>query len=336
MDSKASDIWRPNVSIVAPCYNEEIGLPEFIRRAVAAGEKSARGSFEVVLVDDGSRDGTWEAIEKASHGNRFIVGVKLMRNHGHQLAASAGLEIARGERILLIDADLQDPPELLEQMMAIMDGGANVVYGTRISREGETLWKKATAAAFYRIFSRVANMTIPLDSGDFRLMNRRVVDVLNAMPERHRFIRGMVSWIGGKQVALPYHRDRRHAGTTKYPFSKMVSFAIDAITSFSTFPLRVAVWFGIMAAGISALVIAYALIQWLRGDVVSGWTSVIGVLAFFSGVQLVVIGIIGEYLGRLVEQSKGRPLVLIDQVCGRSSETRYGSWASHVSSAPDS
>lgn len=336
MDIEAGADPRPRVSIVAPCYNEELGIKEFVGRSIAAAEKGAQGTFEIVLVDDGSRDGTWDAIQLASQADHRIVGVKLMRNHGHQLAASAGLEIARGERVLLIDSDLQDPPELLGAMMKIMDDGADVVYGTRISRDGETAFKKATAAGFYRFFSRVANMSIPLDSGDFRLMDRRIVDILNAMPERHRFIRGMVSWIGGNQVALPYHRDRRYAGTTKYPLSKMIRFAVDAITSFSTKPLRFAVWLGMVAACLSCLIIPFALVQWLRGDVVAGWTSIMGIVALFSGVQLVVIGIIGEYLGRLVEQSKGRPLVLIDKICGRARTTCHGSRTAHANPAPSS
>lgn len=316
MGTANGEASRAKVSIVAPCFNEEQVLPEFVRRATKAAEAAAHGGFEIVLVDDGSSDRTWQIIEALSLADPRIVGVKLMRNHGHQLAVTAGLQVASGARVLLIDADLQDPPELLADMMQQMDEGADVVYGVRQVRTGETALKRATASVFYRILSRLTDTKIPLDTGDFRLMSRRVVDIMNAMPERHRFIRGMVSWIGGRQVPIHYNRDQRFAGETKYPISKMIRFASDAITSFSTVPLRTAVWLGLIAATFAIFLILFAVVQWARGAVVPGWTSVTGAVALFSGVQLVVTGIMGEYLGRLVEQSKNRPLVLIDKVCG--------------------
>ena len=287
------------LSIVAPCHNEEEGLGEFCRRAEATARGIAGEAFEIVLVDDGSTDGTWEIIASLAATTPQVLGVRLMRNHGHQLAATAGLAASRGERVLLIDADLQDPPELLLMMMPIMDRGADVVYGQRVRRQGESWFKLASASLFYRLLSRLASVAIPRDVGDFRLMRRRVVDILLAMPERDRFIRGMVSWIGGRQVALPYERDARFAGTTKYPLRKMINFAIDAITSFSTVPLRISTWLGLASAGCAALLLFYTLIRWVEGETIVGWSS---------------IGIISEYVGRLVQENKRRPMFMIESL----------------------
>ncbi|AIC28015.1 glycosyltransferase family 2 protein [Rhizobium etli bv. mimosae str. IE4771] len=304
----------PFLSIVAPCHNEEEGLREFCRRASAAARSVAGDAFELILVDDGSSDGTWEIISELAAKVPQVLGVRLLRNHGHQLASTAGLSASRGERILLIDADLQDPPELLLMMMPIMERGADVVYGQRTRREGETWFKLATASLFYRTLSRLASVTIPRDTGDFRLMRRRVVDILLAMPERDRFIRGMVSWIGGRQVALPYERDARFAGTTKYPLRKMINFALDAITSFSTTPLRIATWLGMISAGIAMALLVYTFIRWLQGETVTGWSSIMAAVSAFSAIQLICIGIIGEYLGRLVQESKKRPMFMIEAI----------------------
>ncbi|MBX4997388.1 glycosyltransferase family 2 protein [Rhizobium lentis] len=304
----------PFLSIVAPCHNEEEGLREFCRRAAAAAQSVAGDAFELILVDDGSSDGTWEIISDLAANVPQVVGVRLLRNHGHQLASTAGLSASRGERVLLIDADLQDPPELLLMMMPIMERGADVVYGQRTRREGETWFKLASASLFYRALSRLASVTIPRDTGDFRLMRRRVVDILLAMPERDRFIRGMVSWIGGRQVALPYERDARYAGTTKYPLRKMINFALDAITSFSTTPLRIATWLGIVSAGVAVALLAYTFVRWLQGETVTGWSSIMAAVSVFSAIQLICIGIIGEYLGRLVQESKRRPMFMIETI----------------------
>ncbi|ANM05042.1 glycosyltransferase family 2 protein [Rhizobium phaseoli] len=304
----------PFLSIVAPCHNEEEGLREFCRRASAAAKSVAGEAFELILVDDGSSDGTWEIISELAAKVPQVLGVRLLRNHGHQLASTAGLSASRGERILLIDADLQDPPELLLMMMPIMERGADVVYGQRTRREGETWFKLATASLFYRTLSRLASVTIPRDTGDFRLMRRRVVDILLAMPERDPFIRGMVSWIGGRQVALPYERDARFAGTTKYPLRKMINFALDAITSFSTTPLRIATWLGMVSAGVAMALLVYTFVRWLQGETVTGWSSIMAAVSAFSAIQLICIGIIGEYLGRLVQESKKRPMFMIETI----------------------
>lgn len=310
----AAEAQAPALSVVAPCFNEQDCLQEFYRRATAACVGVVGGDYEMILVDDGSRDDTWVVIEALSHSDSRVVGVHLMRNHGHQLATTAGLFVARGARVMLVDVDLQDPPELLASMMEKMDGGADVVYGRRTLRGGESWFKKASAATFYRLLSRIANVPIPEDTGDFRLMRRRVVDMLLAMPERERFLRGMVSWIGGRQVPVDYARDPRHAGQTKYSLGKMLRFGTDAVTSFSIAPLRFAVWLGLTIAGLAMLLLVYSIWRWLSGDVVTGWTSIVTAIALFSGVQLLVLGIMGEYLGRLVQESKGRPLFLIDSV----------------------
>lgn len=308
-----------SVTVVAPCFNEQESLAEFHRRASAACQAATGEGYEIILVDDGSSDHTWRIIESLAAADHHVKGVRLMRNHGHQLAATAGLATANGERILLIDADLQDPPEALSEMMKKLDAGADVVYGKRISRAGEGRIKLATAAIFYRVLSRLADIPIPEDTGDFRLMTRRVVDILLAMPERNRFIRGMVSWIGGVQVPYLYERDARYAGSTKYPFTKMVRFAADALTSFSTVPLRLASWLGLFIGSLAILLLLYTLWQWVNGHVVTGWSSIMISLSIFSGFQLLVLGIIGEYLGRLVQEAKGRPLCLIDTVLSNGS-----------------
>jgi dolichol-phosphate mannosyltransferase len=302
------------VSIVAPCFNEDETIDAFYRRATAAAVAVVAEDFEIVLVDDGSTDRSWQLISELAARDPRVVGVRLRRNYGHQMAVMAGLQAARGDRVLLIDADLQDPPELLADMMKMMDGGAEVVYGKRAERAGETMFKRATAAAFYRVLRALSSVDIPVDSGDFRLMNRRVVDIFLSMPEQHRYTRGLVSWIGGSQVPISYARDPRFAGETKYPLSKMVRFAVDALTSFSIKPLRLATWTGFLTAFGALGLMAYSSVRWAMGEVVDGWTSLIMTVAAFSAVQLIVLGILGEYVGRLVLESKHRPLFVVDAV----------------------
>jgi dolichol-phosphate mannosyltransferase len=306
---------RPALSVVAPCFNEEGVLPEFVRR-VAATLDGVGGTAEIVLVDDGSRDGTWKVMTDLAAMDRRLVAIRLMRNHGHQLALTAGLTICRGERVLIIDADLQDPPELLPAMMALVNDGADVVYGQRRAREGESLFKRFTAAAFYRLIGRMTDVEIPLDAGDFRLVTRRVLDILLAMPERHRFIRGMVAWIGGRQVALPYDRKPRVAGESKYPLSKMVSFAADAITAFSVVPLMASMSIGWIMAAVGFACFVYSIVGWMLGLNLPGWTSLMAAIGLLGGMQFLMLGIIGAYLGRLYDQSKGRPLFMIREIVG--------------------
>jgi polyisoprenyl-phosphate glycosyltransferase len=310
---------RPTLSVVIPCYNEQDVLPELCRRlSDVLGE--FEGSYEIVLVNDGSKDRTWPILASMAATDPNVVAVNLSRNHGHQLALTAGLSVCRGERILIIDADLQDPPELLSAMMAKMDGGADVVYGQRRKREGETAVKLITASLFYRVIEKLTDVPIPRDAGDFRLMSRRALDVLLAMPERHRFIRGMVSWIGFRQEPIAYDRHPRFAGVTKYPMRKMIRFALDAITAFSVKPLALASYVGI-ASGLFALgLLGYSLGSWVGlfgGRLERGWTSLMSVMALLGSVQLIVMGIIGEYLGRMYEQVKGRPLFVIQEIARR-------------------
>lgn len=305
---------KPMLSVVVPCYNEEEGVNELYRRVSAVCRESFGDSYEIVLVNDGSTDKTWQAMRSLNSSDHHVVAINLSRNHGHQLALSAGLQMCRGEKVFILDADLQDPPELLQNMVARMDDGCDVVFGQRITREGETIFKKLSAFAFYRLLNKIVDIDIPRDTGDFRLMSRRAVDVLNSMPEHHRFIRGMVSWIGMRQEALPYHRAARFAGETKYPLSKMVRFAIDAITAFSIRPLRFATYLGLCFGVLEILLIAFVLIEYVRGRTIEGWTSLTVIVLAVGSVQLFVAGLMGEYLGRLYMESKGRPLFIIQEI----------------------
>lgn len=250
--------------------------------------------------------------------------LNLSRNFGHQLALTAGLELARGERILVLDADLQDPPELLPDMMKLMDEGADVVYGQRRNREGESLFKLASAEFFYRLLARVTEIDIPLNTGDFRLMSSRVNKALSDMPEKQRFIRGMVAWLGFKQVPLLYDRKERFAGQTKYPLSKMLKFALDAITSFSISPIRISAWFAILFALMSMVFFGYVLISWFMFSTAPGWTSLGALVTLFGAAQFLVLGIIGEYIGRIYIESKNRPLYLIERVVTQNSLNTEG------------
>lgn len=306
----------PNLSIVVPCYNEEAVLGELCTRLKAACEAAGEANGEIVLVNDGSRDGTWKAITEQCRRDGRVLGVNLSRNHGHQLALSAGLSLCRGRRVLVIDADLQDPPELLPQMMRLMDEGADVVYGLRKSRAGESAFKRSTASVFYRLLHRLADTGMPVDAGDFRLMRREVVDVLNAMPEHHRFIRGMVSWIGYNQVPLPYNRAPRTSGRTNYPLGRMIHFALDAITGFSIAPLRFSTYVACSFLILAALLSIYVLYSvFFIGDV-KGWASLFLAFLVFSSVQLFCLGLMGEYIGRIFVETKRRPLYVIKEVCG--------------------
>jgi polyisoprenyl-phosphate glycosyltransferase len=300
------------LSAVVPCFNEEAGLLELYPRLSRACREAVGDDYEIVLVDDGSTDGTWAGIRKLTERDPHIVGVMLSRNHGHQLALTAGLSVCRGERVLILDADLQDPPELVGEMLALVDSeGADVVYGQRLSREGETWHKKATASLFYRLLGKLTELPIPADTGDFRLMTRRALLVLQSMPEQHRFIRGMVSWIGFRQVPFHYNRAQRFAGETKYPMRQMIRLAVDAITGFSMQPLRLSLHFAIVLGLLSAVLLVYTLVSWLYFDAVAGWTSLMAVVLILGSAQMLFLGIIGEYLGRLYMQSKHRPLFVI-------------------------
>ncbi|HUP66892.1 MAG TPA: glycosyltransferase family 2 protein [Sphingomicrobium sp.] len=305
------------LSIVVPCFNEEACLATLHERLGAAAREAAGDNYEIVLVNDGSRDTSWAIMQRLAAGDPHLVAINLSRNHGHQLALTAGLDLCRGDIILIIDADLQDPPELLGEMLAAMRAqGADVVYGVRKSRAGETAFKRATAHGFYRLLSRATEVEIPLDAGDFRLMSRRALDALLAMPEQARFIRGMVAWIGFRQVPLPYDRQERLAGETKYPLGKMIRFALDALTGFSSAPLKLASHAGLWLAVGSVLLIVYIAYAWATGNSIQGWTSLMLVVVVLGAVQMFVLALMGEYIGRLYNEAKGRPLYIVQEIAG--------------------
>lgn len=306
-----------SLSIVVPCFNEEACIPELYRRLTDAARSVAENDYELVLINDGSRDGSWAAMEQLAAADDHVLAINLSRNHGHQLALTAGLDLCRGKTILIIDADLQDPPELLPAMLETMrEQRADVVYGVRRSRAGETAFKRATAHGFYRLLSRATDIDIPVDTGDFRLMSRRALDALLAMPEQARFIRGMVAWIGFRQVPFAYDRDQRFAGSTKYPFGKMLRFALDALTGFSSAPLKLASHAGLLLSFGSLLILAYIGYAFIAGRSIQGWTSLMLVVVILGAVQMFVLALMGEYIGRLYNEVKGRPLYIVQDVAG--------------------
>jgi polyisoprenyl-phosphate glycosyltransferase len=312
----------PKLSIVAPCHNEQDGIEEFHRRASAAAREVVGEDYELIFVNDGSRDATWTVMRKLVALDPRLVLINLARRHGHQLALTAGLEMCRGDRILTIDSDLQDPPELLTEMWRLMsDERVDVVYGLRGERFGETRFKRSSAAVFYWLLQRIGDAGIPGNVGDFRLMTRRVVDVLKAMPEQHRFIRGMISWIGFRQIPLRYDRNPRFAGSSHYPLSRMMILALDALTGFSIAPLRMASYAGFLVGALGLLMLVYTLGSWATGRVVDGWTSLTTIVLILGSLQLILVGLLGEYVGRMYIEQKQRPLFTIDRIVTQNTES---------------
>lgn len=304
------------ISVVVPCMNEEESIPNLIERLSKTIEPYG-DSAEILLVDDGSTDETWSAIQMARKTCPQLRGLRLSANRGHQVALTAGLEAAQGERIFMLDADLQDPPELLGDMMSMMDRGYDVVYGARSKREGETVFKRVTAWAFYRVLNTMSDIDIPRDTGDFRLVSQKALNAFLSMPERARFVRGMFAWAGFKQIGIEYIRAPRELGETKYPLRKMVRFAIDAMTAFSTKPLKFATRMSFASLGFSALMMIYVLHSLIVYQTAPGWASVVLVISLLSGVQLMTLGILGEYIGRLYIEAKNRPLYFVaEDTCG--------------------
>jgi dolichol-phosphate mannosyltransferase len=298
-------------SIIAPIYNEIDNLPELYRRVKEVMESSGE-PWELILVDDGSTDGSTEKIRELAKMDETVRPVIFARNFGHQVAITAGWDYARGDAIVIIDADLQDPPEVILELAKKWKEGYEVVYAVRGEREGESWFKKFTAAMFYRLIYSITDVKIPVDTGDFRLMDRKVVDVLKQMQERHRFPRGMSAWVGFKQIGITYKRAARVAGVTKYPFSKMLKLALNAITGFSYFPLQVATYFGFFSAGISILAIPVVVYMRMMGSgAFFGQATTLIAVLFLGGVQLISLGILGEYIGRLYDEAKGRPLYIV-------------------------
>ena len=313
-DGGAAPAAAKALSVVVPCFNEEPVIDTLVARLAAVCTPLYADDYEILLVNDGSSDGTWPAICAAVEADRRVVGIDLARNHGHQLALTAGLSLCRGDLVLVIDADLQDPPELLPQMLAKVAQGFDVVYGVRSQRKGETLFKRVSAAAFYRLLGKMIDIPIPQDTGDFRLMTRRVVDQINAMPERFRFIRGMVSWIGFNQTGVSYERDERLAGESHYPLRRMIAFAIDGITGFSTVPLRLASHLGMAFGAMGLAMLVWVMTAWLRHGTVTGWASTMAIILVLGSAQLLILGVMGEYLGRMYMESKNRPLFILRQI----------------------
>jgi polyisoprenyl-phosphate glycosyltransferase len=304
---------KPTFSIIAPIYNEAETLGELYRR-VGEVMDSTGDSWELVLIDDGSQDGSTDIIRKLAEQDQRVRPVIFARNFGHQIAVTAGLDYARGDAVTIIDADLQDPPEVILELIQKWREGYEVVYAVRAEREGESWFKLWTASLFYRTIYRITDVKIPLDTGDFRLLDRKVVNVMNNMRERHRFLRGMSAWVGFKQVGVPYRRAARFAGETKYPFRKMFRLALNAVTSFSYFPLQVATYLGFFAAGFSILMIPIViLIRALTDFQLVGQATTLVAVLFLGGVQLISLGILGEYLGRVYDEVKGRPLYIVSK-----------------------
>ena len=309
------------ISIVVPCYNEEEVIAETITQLSALCDSQLQYDFELIFVDDGSKDDTKNLLCAAALRDSRVKIVGFSRNFGHQIAVTAGVDATTGEAVVLIDADLQDPPTVIVEMIKQWRNGFDVIYGTRTLRPGESGFKKITAQAFYRLFNRVSEVPIPLDTGDFRLMGRNVVNILKTMPERDRFVRGMVSWVGFNQLALPYQRAERFAGETKYPLRKMVRFASDGILSFSAKPLRLATWMGFSAAVLALLGIVVVLaMRVLTSTWVPGWTAIMIALLFLGAAQLISLGILGEYIGRIYGEAKQRPLYVVRDRIGFSSD----------------
>lgn len=300
-------------SIIAPIFNEIESLPELYRRVSETMEKSNE-PWELLLVDDGCSDGSTEKILQLAESDQHVRPIVFARNFGHQIAVTAGWDYARGDAVVIIDADLQDPPEVIPELIEKWKEGYEVVYAVRSEREGETWFKKLTASMFYRLIYRITDVKIPLDTGDFRLLDRKVVDVLKTMRERHRFPRGMAAWVGFRQIGVNYKRAVRFAGETKYPFKKMLKLALNAITGFSYFPLQLASYFGFLSAGASIIAIPVVIALRLTGSYAfSGQATTLIAVLFLGGVQLISLGILGEYIGRLYDEAKGRPLYIVRQ-----------------------
>ena len=301
------------LSIVIPIFNEEENIDSLINR-LRTVVAQMQISCEYIFVNDGSKDHSFQLIKNLALADPAVKYIDFSRNFGHQIAVSAGLDLAAGDRVAIIDADLQDPPELIIEMFAKMDQGYEVVYARRNNRNGESWLKKFTAKVFYRILKSITSVKIPVDTGDFRIIDRKVVNVLNQMPEHNKFLRGQISWIGFKQTYVEYNRNVRQAGSTGYTYKKMIRLALDGITSFSNFPLKVASICGFVVSGIAFIVMIYALYsRYITKDYVEGWTSTIISVLFLGGIQLISIGIIGEYISRLSENARNRPLYIINE-----------------------
>ena len=310
------------LSVVVPVFNESAVLPVFYTRASAAFASIPGFDYEIVFVDDGSKDDSFHQLSDFAQRDPRVRVVKFSRNFGHQIAITAGVDHTRGDCVAVIDADLQDPPEVVARMIDQWKAGFDVVYGVRETREGESTMKLATAALFYRLLTRLTNIQIPNDVGDFRLMSRRAVNELGRLREKDRFVRGLVSWIGFRQTGVVYNRDKREAGETKYPYRKMIRFALDGITSFSTVPLRIATWTGYVSALLAVLYLVYVFIMRMLGHTIEGWATIMVAMLFLGSVQLICLGILGEYLGRVFNEVKPRPMYVVEELIAAATPER--------------
>lgn len=309
------------LSVVVPVYNEEETLQELARRLRQVLAKTV-SSWEVLFVDDGSRDRSWEIITRLAQEDPRVRGLRFSRNFGHQMAFFAGIEHARGDAVVIMDGDLQDPPELIPELLAKHRQGYEVVYAVRAARHGETFFKKFTATLFYRLFAKLTSLNLPLDTGDFRLMGKRAVEAFRQLPERHRFTRGLVTWLGFSQIGVPYERAPRYAGTSKYPLRKMLRLAFDAITSFSHAPLQVATWLGFLLSGFAFVYIVVGIALRFAGVFWPDYTTLVAAMLLLGGVQLVMVGLLGEYVGRIYDEVKRRPLYLLAEDTGGENQQR--------------
>ncbi len=317
---------RPALSLIIPVYNEEAIIAELDRRLKGfLGEMDE--TWEVVFVDDGSSDGTPDMLNELAGAEPRYKVISFSRNFGHQVAITAGIDRADGDAVVIMDADLQDPPEVVTEMIQKWREGYDVVYGQRTIRHGESVFKRVTAAAFYRLLRTLLPIEIPLDAGDFRLMSRRVVLSMRALREQHRFVRAMVSWVGFKQTAVQYERPERYAGETKYPLRKMMRFAIDGITSFSILPLRLATWLGLLSGLLAIVTSGWALYAAIAGKTVPGWATIMIAVALAASAQLIMTGILGEYIGRIYEEVKRRPLYVVADTLNLPPEDRSSATA---------
>lgn len=304
------------LSIVVPVYNEQEVIDETFRR-LSATFKDYCMDIEYIFINDGSRDNTYFKLREIASSNKEVRVINFARNFGHQIAITAGMDYAKGDAIVIIDADLQDPPEVILEMVDKWVEGYQVVYGKRLQREGETFFKKLTAKVFYRFLDSMTDVKLPVDVGDFRLIDRKVCDAMKCLPERSRYVRGLVSWVGFKQTSVEYHREKRFAGETKYPLKKMLKLAGDGIFSFSYKPLKLATFMGMLVSALSFIYLIIVLVQRIvKNDVASGWASSMAVSLFLNGVMLIVIGIMGEYVGRIYEEVKARPLYVVGELMG--------------------
>jgi dolichol-phosphate mannosyltransferase len=311
---------EPTFTIIAPIFNELESIPELYSRVRDVMDQTGE-PWELILVDDGSTDGSTEVIRKLADNDPRVRPVIFARNFGHQIAVTAGIDYSRGDAVVIIDADLQDPPEVILNLIEKWREGYEVVYAVREEREGESWFKKTTASLFYRLIFKITDVDIPLDTGDFRLIDKKVVAVMKQMREKHRFLRGMSAWVGFKQIGVKYKRKPRYAGETKYPLNKMIKLALNAITSFSYFPLQVATYIGFIAAGLSVLTIPIVVVLRLTtGTALLGQATTLIIVLFLGGVQLISLGIIGEYIGRIYDEAKGRPLYIVAEAPEKQEE----------------